>query len=82
MSEEQKKDEAVNAAPESPKLSSIILDSMEAPKYTKKELIAGFRALGTAKAVVVAALEYYGIESTSIEEAKKAVQKFLEREVR
>lgn len=82
MSNDQKKDEAVKAAPNSPKLSEVILGSMEVPKYTRKELINGFREFGTAKEVVVAALEYYGIESTSIEEAKKAVQKFLEREVR
>lgn len=83
MSDEQKKDEAMkNAASNSPKLSEVILNSMVEPKYTRKELISGFREFDTAKEVVVAALEYYKIESASVEEAKKVIRKFLEREVR
>lgn len=83
MSDDQKKDEAMkNAASNSHKLSEVILNSMAAPKYTRKELISGFREFGTAKEVVVAALEYYKIEIASVEEAKKVIRKFLEREVR
>lgn len=62
-------------------VSSFIFGN-EDPKYTRKELIEGFREFKTAKAVVAAALQYYGIESTTIEEAGKAVKKFLEREVK
>lgn len=88
MSDEQKKSVKQTAEPESASektasapVSSVIFGN-EDPKYTRKELIEGFREFKTAKAVVIAALQYYGIESTTIEEAKKAVKKFLEREVK
>jgi hypothetical protein len=87
MSDEKKSVEQT-AEPESAskKAASTPVPSVvfgnEDPKYTRKELIEGFREFKTAKAVVDAALHYYGIESATIKEAGNAVKKFLEREVK